>query len=196
MVLPRPEGGFFTTEAPDRTYNTERGAKQAERMFQNPQRYQGWTRQGRQQEDTILDTAIDEAEDFVNDETGLNFDLNDNEEEEYFEEEGEEDPEDGVLFLDDILDIHSSNFFTDLSHNEQKNIRDKGSNGWVMSELITSSHGFYNGDMFHTVCYILDFSFEDAYRLFPEDFNISSNFPSVDDYRAELEMLAEGYIDS
>ena len=92
MVLPRPEGGFFTTEAPDRTYNTERGAKQAERMFQNPQRYQGWTRQGRQQEDTIIDTVIDEAEDFVNDETGLDFDLNDNEEEYFEEDEEDEDP--------------------------------------------------------------------------------------------------------
>lgn len=49
MVLPRPEGGFFTTEAPDRTYKTERGAKQAERMFLNPQLWQGWTREGRDQ---------------------------------------------------------------------------------------------------------------------------------------------------
>lgn len=88
MVLPKPDGGFYTTEAPDRTYKTERGAKQAERMFQNPQLYQGWTRQGRQQEqDTILDTVIDEAEDFVNDETGLDLDLNNNEEEDFFEEE-------------------------------------------------------------------------------------------------------------
>lgn len=62
MVLPRPEGGFFTTEAPDRTYNTERGAKQAERMFQNPQRYQGWTRQGRQQEQPTIQEDIQEEQ--------------------------------------------------------------------------------------------------------------------------------------
>lgn len=43
MVLPRADGtGFFTTEKPDRVYKTERGAKQAERMFQHPERWTGW----------------------------------------------------------------------------------------------------------------------------------------------------------
>ena len=45
MILERADGGWFTTEAPDRTYKTQRGAKQAERMFQNPQLWQGWQRQ-------------------------------------------------------------------------------------------------------------------------------------------------------
>lgn len=138
MVLPRPEGGFFTTEAPDRTYNTERGARQAERMFQNPQRYQGWTRQGRQQEqDTILDTVIDEAEDFINDETGLDFDLNDNEEEEYFEEENEEEDED--LF---ISWYELPRAIRDLIHDSNSNkrcIQRLLSNGWMgvyLSDII------------------------------------------------------------
>ena len=45
MVLGRPEGGYFTTEAPDRTYKTERAAKAAERMFQHPELWQGWKRE-------------------------------------------------------------------------------------------------------------------------------------------------------
>ena len=198
MVLPRPEGGFFTTEAPDRTYNTERGAKQAERMFQHPQMWQGWTvgRARENQVNNLIDHAVDTYEDVVSAEMG-GVDLNTNEEEFSEEaEENEEEDEEGVVFLDDILEYYSSHCFTNLSHSVQQNIRDKGSNGWVMSELINSSHGFGNGDMFHTVCYILDFSFEDAYELFTEDFYISSNFPSVDDFRAELEMLARYFTNS
>ena len=45
MVFQRPEGGFFTTEAPDRTYKSERAAKAAERMFQHPELWQGWKRE-------------------------------------------------------------------------------------------------------------------------------------------------------
>lgn len=89
MVLPRPEGGYFTTEAPDRTYKTERGAKQAERMFQRPELWHGWTREGREQADA-LNAAVDAAEDLINNETGLDLDLNGNEEDDFFEEEEEE----------------------------------------------------------------------------------------------------------
>lgn len=46
MVLPRADGtGFFTTEKPERIYKTERGARQAERMFQNPERYKGFLKE-------------------------------------------------------------------------------------------------------------------------------------------------------
>lgn len=46
MVLPRADGtGFFTTEKPDRVYKTERGARQAEVMFQHPERWAGWKKE-------------------------------------------------------------------------------------------------------------------------------------------------------
>ena len=54
MVLPRADGtGFFTTEKPDRVYKTERGARQAERMFQNPERYAGWQKENWAENQTL-----------------------------------------------------------------------------------------------------------------------------------------------
>ena len=45
MVFQRPDGSFFTTEAPDRTYKNEKAARAAERMFLRPELWQGWKRE-------------------------------------------------------------------------------------------------------------------------------------------------------
>lgn len=43
IVLPRANGsGWFTTLREDRTYKTKKGAYQAQRMFEHPERWAGW----------------------------------------------------------------------------------------------------------------------------------------------------------
>ena len=143
MVLPRPEGGFFTTEAPDRTYKTERGAKQAERMFQNPQMWQGWTvgRPRENQVNNLIDHAVDTYEDVVSAEMG-GVDLNTNEEdffeeEEYEEEEEEEENEDPFISWYEL-----PRAIRDLIHDSNSNnrcIQRLLSNGWTgvyLSDII------------------------------------------------------------
>lgn len=136
MVLPRPEGGFFTTEAPDRTYKTERGAKQAERMFQHPQMWQGWTvgRARGNQVNNLINQAVDTYEDVVSAEMGgvdLNTNEEDNifdEEEEYFEEEVEEEEDPFIGWYELPRAIRDAIHDSPSSHHC---IEELLSNGWT-----------------------------------------------------------------
>ena len=92
MVLKRyGEDKYFTTLAPERTYKTKRGAKQAERMFLHPERWQGWTREGREQADQASQEVEEENEDLYDIEITRTRLRAEEEEEEEEEEEIEED---------------------------------------------------------------------------------------------------------
>lgn len=145
MVLPRPEGGFFTTEAPDRTYNTERGAKQAERMFQHPQMWQGWTvgRARGNQVNNLINQAVDTYEDVVSAEMG-GVDLNTNEEELQAEQEVND------IFAEVEQDIEDDIFYSwyELPRTIQDKIHESDSNKRCIQRLLSNGWtGVYLSDL-------------------------------------------------
>lgn len=162
MILPRPDGsGFFITERPDRTYKTERGARQARRMFQHPELWHGWTREGREQADALdaLNAIIEVTENIINNETGLDLDLNDNEEDNFFEpieieEEEEEEEEEGHFINWYNIPLTLRRMISELLSNSACKER-LLSNGWA---------GVYLSDI------IADFGEDVASDYFPEYF--------------------------